>query len=150
MGINEWNEEREALSAIFADDIVFSSDSWTTISLQVPLDADSAIIAGSFSKKPKDVFLIDGAKVQLDTWVKLAGDVGKDAASERSGCLYPNAVPLFAVKSTDLPPKAVMALTYYILVAADSMRWDREPEQPPSTRGRPGPDVEETDRPFLW
>ena len=116
--IEDWLEEREALKAIFDDDVVIHSDRWITITRRVVLDDKPASIAAAFCGKPKEHFSIDGAKVELDAWI----DANDGSESGDASRLYPNAIPLFALRSEDIPPQALLATTQSLLVAADSLR----------------------------
>ena len=121
--LDDWNTEREALSAIYDTEVVFNSDSWTTISLQILLDNESADIISAFSKLPREHFLVDGVRMELDIWVSLPNShPAEECNSPHSPFFYPNALPIFAVKSTEIPPQILLLLTKYLLQGADSLR----------------------------
>ena len=104
--LEEWDEEKVALEAIFGGDVVFPSASWTSVTISVLLDGAAADAAASYCQRSKESLMMDGAALDLEFW----------APRNKK---YPEAVPVIAVRSEDLPPTCLLALTKQLGVAAD-------------------------------
>ena len=109
--LEEWNEERVALEAIYGNDVSFPSDTWTTIRCNALLDGQAAQIAAEFCGVSKEELMMDGVGVDLEAW---APPQGSDSS-------YPTAVPILAVKSGSLQPRTILALTQSLGKAAEEM-----------------------------
>lgn len=103
--LTEWGEEREALEAIYAEDATFHSASWTSIKLTVILDGQAAEVAAKHGSRPKEALMVDGVEVILEAWAPKEGS-------------YPTVVPTLAVRSSDVPPVVLLAVTQRIAQTA--------------------------------
>jgi ATP-dependent RNA helicase DHX57 len=118
--LEEWEEERIALEAIFeSSTIQFSSLAWTSIkNKNIVLEGEAAETVGTYCGRSKEDIMMDGVDIELQIW---APPPATPTTATTAAAPYPLAVPTVALRCSDLSPQMILALTHTLAQASLEM-----------------------------
>ena len=100
--LEEWQEERTALEAIYGEEACFPSDRHTTMSLPIELTSAAASAAAGGQHE---------LRLLLDFFAPLPAS---DGASATAAAPYPHRPPVVGARCEGVPPRALLTLTHQL------------------------------------